>query len=130
MCLVSDFVNDFVRCRRGRLPAPNRALLAFKAAAILRDRLLGIDTMVKAAACTGATMPSVKAAQIILQSDDPRLVRDVLRGFLPLLKTAAGIRDRINMTAAFKRASPAERAAFAAAVGAEVLFETAVSPAL
>jgi hypothetical protein len=130
MCIIAQYVNDYVHCRNGQPPKSKPALRAFAAAVILRDNLLGIDTAVAAAACTGASLPAVRAAVEILQTGDPHLARDVLRGFEPLLQTAAEIRNRVQLIETFKSASVEDRIAFAQTVGVEMLFNDVVAPAL
>ena len=68
MCAVTVYVNDRLHHHYGRSPKRNPALQAFIAVYLLRERALGIDTIVKAAVATGTTRAAVHAALIVLQN--------------------------------------------------------------
>jgi hypothetical protein len=127
MGLITDYVNSRARCRVGRLPKSNRVVQAFAAALILRDQLLGIRTAVAAAAWTGVSLPSVRAATEILEYPDLALA--VLKGHEPLLRTATKIRNRVRLIAGFKKATPEDLIALTHAIGAATLLNTAIIPA-
>jgi len=100
------------------------------AAQLLRDRVLGIDTITKAAVCTGVSRGYVRAAEVILVSESPELAIDVLRGRQTLLKAAKKVRNRARLIESFKAATPEDRIALGHAVGVGTLFDTMIVPAL
>ena len=77
-----------LRHYHGRNPKPNRALRAFTAARLLREKALGIDTITKAASCTGVSRSLVKAALVIFRAENPNLVNHVLRRPASLFQAA------------------------------------------
>ena len=108
----------------------NPALQAFIAVYLLRERALGIDTIVKAAVATGTTRAAVHAALIVLQNGDEGLAASVLKGWESLSRAADKVRGRVKLIEAFKSATPDDRVAFARAIGPTELFEAAIEPAL
>jgi hypothetical protein len=130
MCAITVYVNDRIHHHHGRGPKPNAALQAFVAAHLLRERVLGIDTAVKAAAATGVTRAAVKAAQTVIQNGNQDLVQQVLRGWEPLSRAADKVRGRVKLIEAFETATPDDRIAFARAIGPTELFDNVISLAL
>ena len=129
MCAINVYVNNSVHHHYGRPPKRNPALQAFAAAQMLREGWLGIDTAVKAAAATGVTRAAVKAAQIILESDE-NLAAVVLQGWEPLSRAADKVRGRVKLIEAFNNANSDDRAELGRVVGASELFDIVVAPAL
>jgi hypothetical protein len=122
--LIAKYVNG-VRHHNGQ------ALQAFIGAHLSRERLLGIDTATHAAIATGATSGAVEAALIILQSEGTDLLASrVLSGRETLTRGAKTVRGRVKLIGAFKTASKDDRAALGHVIGAAVLFDTVISPAL
>jgi len=130
MNTISTYVNNRLHHHHGRPPKRNRALQAFVAVYLLRERAFGIDTIVKAAVATGVTRAAVKAAQIIVESGDELLAADVLQGWETLSRAADMVRGRVKLVEAFKSATPDDRIAFARVIGPTELFEAAIEPAL
>ena len=130
MITISTYVNDRLHHHHGQSPKRNRALQAFVAVYLLRERAFGIDTIVKAAVATGVTRAAVKAAQIIVESGDELLAADVLQGWETLSRAADTVRGRVKLIQAFESATPDDRIAFARVIGPDALFEAAVAPAI
>ena len=130
MCAISNYVNIQACHSSGRAPKPNKALRAFIAANLLLDGAFGIRTVTAASISTGVPRSSVKAAQIILQSGDSKLVSDVLNGYRPLLKAANRVRGQAKLIEDFRAATAEDRAAFGRAVGVATVFDTAIAPSL
>jgi aspartate/methionine/tyrosine aminotransferase len=130
MCAITVYVNDRLHHHYGRPPKRNPALQAFIAVYLLRERALGIDTIVKAAVATGTTRAAVHAALIVLQNGDEDLVASVLKGWEPLWRAADKIRARVKLIEAFNNASSDDRAELGRVVGASELFDSVVAPAL
>ena len=130
MCAITVYVNDRLHHHYGRSPKRNPALQAFLAVYLLRERVLGVDTIVKAAVATGTTRDAVRAALIILQNGDENLAADVLQGWESLSRAADKVRGRVKLVEAFKSATPDDRIAFARVIGPTELFEAAIEPAL
>ena len=130
MNTISTYVNDRLHHHHGRSPKRNPALQAFIAVYLLRERALGIDTIVKAAVATGTTRAAVNAALIVLQNGDEGLAASVLKGRESLSRAADKVRGRVKLIEAFQSATPDDRVAFARAIGPTELFEAAIEPAL
>ena len=129
MCAISHHVSSRARHRGARLKR-DRVLQAFVAADLLRNGNYGVATVTAAAICTDVPRPMVCAALTLLQSDDERLIADVLKGREALQTAAAKVRGRAKLIESFRTASPEDRVAFRQAVGVAALFDSAVVPAL
>ena len=124
------YVNDRLHHHYGQSPKRNRALQAFVAVYLLRERAFGIDTIVKAAVATGVTRAAVKAAQIILESGDELLAVEVLQGWESLSRAADKVRGRVKLIQAFESATPDDRIALVRKIGPDALFEAVIERAL
>jgi hypothetical protein len=87
-------------------------------------------SVAEASKACGSTAPYVAAAVIIIKSEDAVIRRLVLSGQLSLLKAARQLRGLAALVGAYREGSEADRVEFGRVIGAENLFETAVSPAL
>jgi hypothetical protein len=123
-------VSSRARYRAGHPPKSNRNLQAFIAADLLRARRYGIATVTAASLCTGVSRPMVHAALTLLQSEDAKLIAEVLQGHEALQSAAAKVRGRAKLIEDFKNATVEDRAAFGHAVGVAALFDSAVAPSL
>jgi hypothetical protein len=130
MCAITPYVSSSARSRAGHPTKPNRILQAFIAADLLRKGKYGIATVTAASFCTGVSRPMVHAALTLLQSDDERLIAEVLQGREALQSAAAKVRGRAKPIEDFKNATVEDRAAFGHAVGVAALFDSAVAPSL
>ena len=130
MCVIQDYVNARVRFCAGWPPRQNQGLQAFVAAHLLHKRVLGIDTITAAAVCTGVSWRLAKAASVILQSENPDLVLDILVGRRTLLEAAKSVRNRAKLIKSFKAATPEDRIALGHVVGVSTIFDTTIVPAL
>ena len=130
MCVHSEFVKSTVHHHYGRTPKRSFVTQAFTAACLLRDGLLGVNTATQAAIACGVAPSYVSAATIILNSRDEALAVDVLTGRVPLLQAAGQVQNCAALVAAFKNATPADRAAFGRTVGVSELFDSAIAPAI
>jgi hypothetical protein len=124
---IEKYVNG-ARHHNGQAPKQNRAL--FIGAHLLHERLLGIDTATQAAIATGVTRAAIIDALLILQSENAILAAYVLSGRETLSGGAKAVRGRVRLVEAFKAASPEDRVGLGQAVGASVLFDAAIAPAL
>ena len=106
----------------------NAAVRGFTGAQIFRSKIA--PTIAAAAERTGTSRAYVKAALAILQSENASLVADVINGKVPLLAAAREVKRLGELVAAYRRASSADRVAFARAVGPTVLFDTSLVSAL
>jgi hypothetical protein len=70
-----------------------------------------VSTIVVVAAVTGSYMAAVRAALIILKTNDRRLIWDVMEGE-PLFATAAAVRPQIELTKAFQKLPTESKAVF------------------
>ena len=130
MCVIANFVNKQARHHAGQPPGPNRALQAFIAAQLLRERKFGITSVTAAAIITDSSRVAVKDALTILQAEDEELVARVLKGRTTSAHAAAQVRSRARLVDAFRSATADDRIAFGRAVGPATLFDTTVMPAL
>jgi hypothetical protein len=78
----------------------------------------------------GSNRLYVKAAIVLLQSENMTLRTNVLEGTTPLQGAAKAIKQLGALVHAYRRASAADRVAFAKTVGPTVLFDTSLVPAL
>jgi hypothetical protein len=74
MCAVTVYVNARLHHHYGRSAKRNPASQALIAAYLLRERAVGIDTIVKAAVAPGTTRTAVHAALIVLRAQVCHLV--------------------------------------------------------
>jgi hypothetical protein len=90
-----------------------------------------VPTVSAAAERTGSSWAYVEAALVILAAENTSLVADVVNGRVPLLAAARKVQRLGELVAAYRKATAADRVAFARAVGPTVLFDTSlVVPAL
>jgi hypothetical protein len=106
----------------------NAAVRAFTGAQLVRGKIA--PTVAAAAERCGSTPAYVQAALAILAAENTSLVADVVNGRVPLLATAREVKRLGELVAAYRKASAADRVAFARAVGPTVLFDTSLVPAL
>ena len=106
----------------------NAAVRAFTGAQLLRSKIA--PTITAAAERTGTSRAYIEAALAILAAENTSLVADVINGKVPLLAAAREVKRLGELVAAYRRASSADRVAFARAVGPTVLFDTSLVPAL
>jgi|AmaraimetFIIA100_FD_contig_71_2614661_length_769_multi_2_in_0_out_0_2 hypothetical protein len=115
------------RVRHGQQAAVVRALTAAK---------LYIDgaapSFVAAAAMCGSCPQYVEAAFTLTKSGDAALLRDVVRGETPLLAAAKRVRELVALVDAYHRAKdkPHALARFGQTIGAEILFDSVITPAI
>jgi hypothetical protein len=103
------------------------ALRAFTAARlVLRD---GMSVHAAAQAC-GSCTAYVLAALTLIRSENNSLIEKVLYGEITILAAAHEVKRLGVLVAAFRKASAADRVAFARAIGPSVLFDTSLVPAL
>jgi hypothetical protein len=86
-------------------------------------------TLCVAAQSCGTNPTYVRAAITLLRAEDPLLLHRVLRGWYPLVKTAAQIEPRVKLVRAYHSASDEDRVAWARAEGAERVFDVLVQAA-
>jgi hypothetical protein len=101
---------------------------ALTAAQLLREGTAETATM--AARMCGSCPQYVKAAGILHQNGDQKVIAAVLNGDRSLLEVARGIERVSKLVKIYKAASPAERVAFGKAIGVPRLFDQAVAPSL
>lgn len=130
MCVHSEFVKSTLHHRHGRAPKRSLVTQAFTAACLLRDRAYEIDTTTNAAICCGVAPSYIAAATILLNSGDEPLAADVLAGRVPLLRAAERVQSCAALVAAFKAATPDDRAAFDRTVGVAEIFDGVIAPAI
>jgi hypothetical protein len=90
--------------------------------AITAARLYGtgqISSLVKAAECCGSNRHYVKAATILLKTENEALLGRVLAGHELMLRAAQQTRRVADLIAAYRSATDADRVAFARTCGTE-----------
>lgn len=90
----------------------------------------GVPTIKAAATATGSCPPYVQAAITLLQSDNVTLTNEVLTGHVGLLEAARQVKHVARLVMAYRKASSADRVAFARAIGPTVLFDDTLVPAI
>jgi hypothetical protein len=113
--------------RNGQLAAVKRAIAG---ARLVLGLPLHVTSQVEAAASVGVSVPHLTAAIAVLRTEDADLLDKVLTGKLPLRTAAKDARRRGNLIDAYRRASPADRVALARTIGAAVLWDEVLEPAL
>jgi hypothetical protein len=91
---------------------------------------LTVTSQREAAQLTGSNALYTAAAATVLQSEDPALVTDVLVGRIGLLTAARQVKRRADLIAALRAAAPEDKAAAGRVLGAAMIFDTLVTPAL
>jgi hypothetical protein len=89
-----------------------------------------VSTLAAAAYGCGSNVIYVRAAVIVLKSENTALLDQVLEGDLPLLEAARQVEQLGKLVAAYRGASAADRVAFARAIGPSTLFDDSLVPAL
>jgi hypothetical protein len=87
-------------------------------------------SLADAAESVGSNVRYVRAAVTILKAENPNLIWEVLWGPGNLLATAAKVRKRADLVAAYRKASPDDRKVFGWTVGPATVFDEVVVPAL
>jgi hypothetical protein len=86
--------------------------------------------LVDAAVACGSCIQYVRAAIVLLKSENASLLERVLRGNAPLLQTAAEAQRLADLVAAYRKARPEDLQALGRAVGAENLFTAVIEPVI
>jgi hypothetical protein len=120
---------------RGRRRRPGRrrfrdlaALRAVTAAKLFATGSL--PSMVAAAEACGSNPAYVRAAIVLLKSENSVLIDRVLRGHVPLLTAAKEVRRLAEAVHTFRQLTLADRPVFTRIIGPGELFDTTVSPAV
>ena len=129
-CNVLAYRVKKIQHHYGQPPEAIPSLPAFVAAYHVLTGTLGIDTVTKAAIATGVPRPAIDNALVVLQADNPLLVRLVLAGCESLHHAAKSVRPQIKLIQAFAAASPDDCVALDKAIGPEVVFDRVVVAAL
>jgi hypothetical protein len=87
------------------------------------------ENVVVAAACTGSTPVHVRAAIVLLKSEDDPMIDCALRGEISLLKAAKQARRVANLVNAYRNASRDELITATRILGGTVVPDTAFSVA-
>ena len=112
------------RMRAGQCAAARRAL---PAAQFYLDHRF--PSLAVAALCHGSCV-AVRAAVILLKSENLVLLERVRRGHIPLLAAAKQVKQVAALVDAYRSAGAADRVMFAKAIGPTTLFDSALVPAL
>jgi hypothetical protein len=115
------------RLRNGQRAAVVRALTG---ASILLGLPVKVSSQARAAELVGSNIHYVEAAVWVLQAEDSTLLADVLAGRKPLLETAAKVRRRANLIAAYRKATLNDREKFGSTVGVGKIWDEAIAPSL
>jgi hypothetical protein len=92
--------------------------------------LQGGHTFKTAADVAGSCVPYVAAMVAILQTEDRLLIDGVLRGDLPVLKTAERVKARATVVAGIRQLTPADKIAVGLTVGPAALWDDFVVPCI
>jgi hypothetical protein len=110
--------------RCGRRRAVLRALTG------ARLYLEGYPSFAFAAESCGSNAVYVKAAVVLLRSENTKLRSQALTGRVSLLAAANQVRRVSKLVAAYRDASPLDRVAAVRAIGPEAFFDGALAPAI
>jgi len=93
--------------------------------------LAGMAATLRAAAeSCGTTVSYTRAAIVLLQAEDTRLISAVLRGVVQLLAAAKAVKSTADLIATYRRADGADKLALGTAISAEVIWDEVVTPVL
>jgi hypothetical protein len=106
------------------------ALRANTAARILLGLPVSANNLATAARMCGSNIAYVAAAIALIRAEDASLDWRVRHGRIPLRKAAAGVKKRAALIKAYREAAPEDLTALVRAVGAERMFDQAITPAL
>jgi hypothetical protein len=129
MSLIFNFVN---RARSRAVFQTEReatVLRAFTGAGMLLGETLQANNIAEAATSVAVCPRYVLAAKHVLEAGDERLLREVLRGELALVKAEARASARMNLVRGFRNATPEDLQAFVSEVGVAAVWDTIVVPA-
>jgi hypothetical protein len=76
----------------------------------------------------GSCVAYVRAALVLLQHADPKLIDIVMRGRRSILDAAASVEAEVRLTAALMAASPRARVAAARRLGVDTVWDDMVEP--
>jgi hypothetical protein len=100
---------------------------ALRAVTAARLYLSGtIPNLLEAAESCGSNVAYIRAAIVVLRSENSALLDRVLRGHIPLLDAARQVQQIVDLVAAYRAASEQDHVAFARAAGPERLFDELV----
>src|SRR6266436_1789430 len=85
-----------------------------------------IPNLVKAAESCGSNVNYVRAAIVLLRSENSVLLDRVFRGHVPLLAAASQVERLVKLIAAYRKTDEKDHVAFARAAGPERLFDELV----
>jgi hypothetical protein len=88
------------------------------------------SNLATAALCCGSCASYIRAAIVLLKSENAVMLERALRGEIPLLAAAAQTQRIAKLVNAYRAASAADRVAFARTVGPTTLFDSTLVPAL
>lgn len=111
--------------RGGRRTA---ALRAFTGAHLYLNKW--VPTLATAAGSCGSNIEYVRAAVVLLRGDDETLQTSVLTGHTSLLAAAAQVRRLVDLIAAYRNASSAQKAAAGRAVGIDMVWDEMIIPTI
>jgi hypothetical protein len=130
MSVYRNFVNSALRTRGGQPPKRSFVTQAFTGASLLRDGVFGITTDTQAGFACGVHPGYVAAATVIMNAGDDILTGNVLSGKLSMFAAAKQVKTRAALVSSYRDASLVDRAALGVVVGADVIFDEVVVPAL
>lgn len=88
------------------------------------------SSLVEAAEYSGSNVAYVRAMLTLNKTENLSLLVDVLAGELPLLVAAKQVAQLGRLVDAYRKASAADRVAFANAVGVGALWDETIAPAI
>jgi len=89
-----------------------------------------VPTLATAAESCGTSVPYVRAAIVLLQAEDPKLVSAVLHGFVQLLPAARAMRSTARLISAYRAADSADKFAFGCAVPVGTVWDEVIVPVI
>jgi hypothetical protein len=110
--------------RHGQRAAVVRAITAAK---LYLDK--SASTLAHAAECCGSCVPYVRAATVLVRSEDVILINHVQTGRVSLTEAAAKVARRAELISAYQNAAEEDRVAVFRALNAERVFDVIVKAA-
>jgi len=130
MCFLSQHVQTNLHHHYGQAPSRNFGIQALTAARLLQERLFGVKTVTAAAVLCGVAPRYVKAALILLASEDEALIDAVMDGCVHILSAADMVKGRAYLLAAFRVASRDDCITAVRTLGVTAVFDNVIVPAL
>jgi hypothetical protein len=130
MSSLYDFVNQARRRAIRQNERENTVLRALTGAGMLLGEAVRAGGIAEAAVSVAVCPRYLLAAKQVIAANDEALLREVLRGNLPLMTAATHASARLSLIRGFRNAAPSDLKAFATEIGVANIWDAMVVPAI